>query len=124
MWEQECGDSRPRPVRRAQLDPDGSTATRVERTLLSAAFDFVFELKQRDPPQTTVKRGPSAPRKAFGWHSTSSAAKKIPSNGTRLQPPGSEAEKHSHQLAHFRSHQHTQNSGRVTNASRDSQQRL
>jgi hypothetical protein len=60
-----------------QLAGTTTAAARVERTLLSAAFDFAFdlELKERTPPAAPWKSGASAPRKAAGSRSTSSAAK-------------------------------------------------
>jgi hypothetical protein len=47
----------PLAVRRAKLD------SRVERTLLSAAFDFAFELREPSrQPAPPWKSGASAPR--------------------------------------------------------------
>ena len=62
---------------------------RVERTLLSAAFDFALDPEVRDcqpPPVAPWKSGASAPRKAFGWRSASSAAKRVLLDGPWLQP--------------------------------------
>ena len=80
---------KPRAKPRGKPKEPAVDVARVERTLLSAAFDFALDPELRDsqpPPVAPWKSGASAPRKAFGWRSASSAAKRVLLDGPGLQP--------------------------------------